>query len=141
MPVTVRPQPLRLTPQRRAVLDILEAAHDHPTAADVYDRVRVHAPGIGAATVYRTLALLVREGMALELQLGDSTPGRSAASRYDANTGRHDHLVCDSCGRAVDVDSPIPADLIASLAETTGFRIGSYDLQFRGLCPECSACS
>ena len=132
--MTAAPPQLRLTPQRRAVLDVLEAARDHPTASDVYDRVRLHAPGIGAATVYRTLALLVREGRALELQLGD---GPGSAARYDANTGRHDHLVCDNCGRAVDVDSPIPADLIAALASATGFRIGSYDLQFRGLCPDC----
>ena len=132
---------LRLTPQRRAVLDVLEASRDHPTAADVYHRVRDQSPGIGAATVYRTLALLVREGRALELQLGDSAPGKGNAARYDANTGRHDHLVCETCGRAVDIDSPVPDDLVATLASSSGFRITSYDLQFRGLCPDCASAS
>ena len=60
---------MRITPQRRAVLEVLHAAHDHPTAADVFERVRRVHPGIGAATVYRTLGLLVDSGEALELNL------------------------------------------------------------------------
>jgi Fur family ferric uptake transcriptional regulator/Fur family peroxide stress response transcriptional regulator len=124
---------LRLTPQRRAVLDVLTAARDHPTASEVYERVKATTPGIGAATVYRTLALLVSTGQALELNLGEG-----AASRYDARVDRHDHLVCDRCGRALDVDAPVPAALLRSVAEATGFAVTSYDLQFRGLCPDCS---
>lgn len=126
---------LRLTPQRRAVLEVLEAAHDHPTAAEVFERVQVVHPGIGAATVYRTLGLLVDHGKALELGLTDG------ASRYDANTGRHDHLICESCGTAVDVDAPIPQRLSDSLADATGFTITGYDLRFRGRCPTCSSVS
>jgi Fur family ferric uptake transcriptional regulator/Fur family peroxide stress response transcriptional regulator len=123
---------LRFTPQRRAVLDVLRAATDHPTAAEVYDRVRAVAPGIGPATVYRALGRLVETGRALELTLGNG-----AASRYDANTGRHDHAVCVGCGRAVDIDLPVPADALAELCRRTGFTITGYDLQFRGLCPAC----
>lgn len=124
----------RMTPQRRAVLDVLGAAHDHPTAADVYDRVRLVHPGIGAATVYRTLALLVESGQALELSLGDG-----GSARYDGNVARHDHLVCDACGRAVDVETPLPPQAVTNLSRRTGFRIAGYDLQFRGRCPDCAA--
>ncbi|HVU72142.1 MAG TPA: transcriptional repressor [Mycobacteriales bacterium] len=123
---------LRLTPQRRAVLDALTASHDHPTASEVYERVKASTPGIGAATVYRTLALLVSTGLALELKIGEG-----AASRYDARVDRHDHLVCESCGRALDVEAPVPTALLQSVAATTGFAVTSYDLQFRGLCPDC----
>ena len=123
---------LRLTPQRRAVLKVLEAAHDHPTAAEVFDRVQGILPGIGPATVYRTLGLLVEHGKALELGLTDG------AARYDANIGRHDHLICESCGKAVDVDAPIPQRLSDTLASDTGFTITGYDLRFRGRCPSCS---
>lgn len=122
----------RLTPQRRAVLDVLRSSRDHPTAAEVYDRVRALAPGIGAATVYRTLSMLVTTGRALELNLGDGV-----AARYDANTSRHDHLVCEECGRAVDIDLPVPSALVAELNRMTDFQITGYDLQFRGLCPRC----
>jgi Fur family peroxide stress response transcriptional regulator len=122
----------RLTPQRRAVLDVLRASHDHPTASEVYDRVRAAAPGIGAATVYRTLGMLVSTGRALELNLGDGV-----AARYDANVSRHDHLVCERCGRAVDVDLGVPATLVDAVTRTTGFLVTGYDLQVRGVCPRC----
>jgi Fe2+ or Zn2+ uptake regulation protein len=123
---------LRLTPQRAAVLEVLRAARDHPTAAEVYERVRAVAPGIGSATVYRALALLVSSGRALELSLGDG-----AAARYDANTDRHDHAVCDGCGLAIDIDQPIPDGVVTEIARRSGFAITGYDLQFRGLCPSC----
>lgn len=123
---------VRLTPQRRAVLEVLRESTDHPTAADVYERVRAQTPGVGAATIYRSLALLVSSGAALELNLG-----AGAASRYDANTNRHDHLVCEVCGCAVDVDSPLSPRALADLESASGFALSGYDLQFRGICPQC----
>lgn len=122
----------RVTPQRQAVLDVLRDAPDHPTAAEVFDRVRRRLPGIGSATVYRSLALLVDTGQALELALGGG-----ASARYDANVTRHDHVVCDLCGRATDVDSPLPGSTLAELGRSTGYQITGYDLQFRGRCPDC----
>ena len=124
----------RLTPQRRAVLEVLEAATDHPTAAEVFERVRVASPGIGPATVYRTLALLVANGLALELSLGEGS-----AARYDGNVTRHDHLVCTSCGSASDITAALPAHLINQLTGSTGYAITSYDVQFHGLCPTCQS--
>jgi Fur family ferric uptake transcriptional regulator/Fur family peroxide stress response transcriptional regulator len=130
---------LRLTPQRRAVLDVLRDCTDHPTAAEVIDRVRHQHPGIGAATVYRTLRLLVETGEALELSLGDR-----ASARYDGNTTHHDHVVCDTCGRAVDLSrtsaSPMAgptADMARAIARDTGFDVTSYDLRFHGRCADC----
>lgn len=123
--------PIRPTPQRQAVLEVLTGSADHPTAADILDRVRRRLPGIGAATVYRALALLVDTGAATELRLGEHT------SRYDANTGRHDHLVCDRCGQTRDVDAAVPATVSETLADRSGYLITRYDLQFRGLCPDC----
>lgn len=123
---------LRLTPQRQAVLDVLVAAHDHPTAAQVFERVRAQQPGIGPATVYRTLGLLVAGGQARMLALGEG-----ASARYDANVDRHDHVVCTECGAAMDVDARLPDETLAQLAVTTGYDLTEYDLQFRGRCPTC----
>lgn len=123
---------VRQTPQRRAVLDVLMAAHDHPTAAQVLDRVRKHQPGIGAATVYRTLSLLVAEGQARMLSLGEG-----ASARYDANTSRHDHVLCVDCGAAMDVEAPLPASALSEMASRTGYDLTEYDIQFRGRCPSC----
>ena len=122
---------VRLTPQRLAVLDVLRASHDHPTAQEVLDRVRRTSPGIGAATVYRALNVLVESGRALELDLGDT------AARYDANTTRHDHVVCVRCGAAADVDAPLPARLARAVETVSGFAVTGHDLRFSGLCPTC----
>jgi Fur family ferric uptake transcriptional regulator/Fur family peroxide stress response transcriptional regulator len=124
----------RLTPQRRAVLEVLEAATDHPTAAEVFERVRVASPGIGPATVYRSLGLLVANGLALELSLGDG-----AAARYDGNVSRHDHLVCTSCGAASDIQTALPPQVVELLTDRTGYAISHYDVQFHGLCPNCQS--
>jgi Fur family ferric uptake transcriptional regulator/Fur family peroxide stress response transcriptional regulator len=123
---------LRLTPQRRAVLDVLTAANDHPTAAQVFDRVRRRQPGIGAATVYRTLSLLVSDGQARLLVLGEG-----ASARYDANVDRHDHVLCIECGAATDVEAPMPAGALKQMATQTGYDLTEYDVQFRGRCPSC----
>lgn len=122
----------RVTRQRQAVLDVLVEAHDHPTAAQVFDRVRARQPGVGAATVYRTLGLLVAGGQARMFALGDG-----ASARYDANVDRHDHVVCTDCGAAMDVDTPLPAEVVTQLSQATGYDLTSYDLQFRGRCPSC----
>jgi Fe2+ or Zn2+ uptake regulation protein len=127
----------RLTPQRRAVLGVLRASADHPTAAEVFERVRALSPGIGAATVYRSLGHLVTAGYATELSF------ERRAARYDANTTRHDHLVCDRCGRAVDIDVPFEridpaADAeVNALAARVGFTVTAYDLRLRGHCADC----
>jgi Fur family ferric uptake transcriptional regulator/Fur family peroxide stress response transcriptional regulator len=114
------------------VLDVLVAAHDHPTAAQVFERVRAHHPGIGPATVYRTLGLLVATGQARMLSLGEG-----ASARYDANIDRHDHVVCTGCGAAMDVHAELPDETVAQLAARTGYDFVEYDLQFRGRCPSC----
>jgi Fur family ferric uptake transcriptional regulator/Fur family peroxide stress response transcriptional regulator len=109
------------------------AAHDHPTAAQVFDRVRERQPGIGAATVYRTLSLLVSEGQARMLALGEG-----ASARYDANVSRHDHVLCVDCGAAMDVDAPFPMDALKEMSVRTGYDLTEYDVQFRGRCPSCN---
>jgi len=108
------------------------AAHDHPTAAQVFDRVREQQPGIGAATVYRTLSLLVEEGQARVLSLGDG-----ASARYDANVTRHDHVLCVDCGAAMDVEAPLPVEALADMSARTGYDLTEYDVQFRGRCASC----
>lgn len=123
--------PIRSTPQRQAVWEVLTGSGDHPTATEVLDRVRQRLPGVGAATVYRALARLVDTGAATELRLGEHT------LRYDANTRRHDHLVCDRCGQTRDVDAAVPEALSETVAERTGYLVTRYDLQFRGVCPDC----
>jgi Fur family peroxide stress response transcriptional regulator len=92
-------------------------------------------PGVGAATVYRALAMLVEAGQILELRLG-----ASAAARYDRNVDHHDHLVCDSCGKLVDVQAGLdnPRRLLA-VGAGEDFHVTGYDLRIHGVCADCSS--
>lgn len=126
------PTAFRMTPQRDAVLTAVRTADDHPTADDIHRVVTSTSPGIGVATVYRTLDLLVRHGLISELRLGDEQ-----VTRYDGNLHRHDHVVCATCGQVTDVDVSLPKDLISSAAAQAGVEVTGYDLQFRGTCQTC----
>ena len=125
---------LRLTPQRRAVLDVVAQSDDHPTAGQVLDRVRQRVEGVGAATVYRTLALLAGSGQVAELRLGEGQ-----ALRYDHSVHRHDHLVCTGCGEVQDADVRLEAGALAELAEKTSYTVDGYDIQLHGRCAQCAA--
>ncbi|HTR71503.1 MAG TPA: transcriptional repressor [Mycobacteriales bacterium] len=126
---------VRSTPQRRAILQVLQDSADHPTAAEVHERVGHLLPGVGAATVYRSLAMLVDAGQIHELRLG-------SAIRYDRNSDHHDHLVCDACGRLVDVHAAVDGATLRTAARGhRGFTIHGYDLRIHGVCADCTSTS
>lgn len=133
---TVADPAYRLTPQRAAVLEVVRHAHDHPSARDIYERVLQAQPGIGFATVYRALALLVAHGDVRELQLGDE-----AVARYDGNTAEHHHVVCTGCGAAADVTFALPVEASQTAAAATGYQIAGADVRFLGRCPTCALAS
>jgi Fur family transcriptional regulator, stress-responsive regulator len=123
----------RLTSQRRVVAEVLSGPNVHLTADEVLERAQVRLPEISRATVYNTLTELVAMGEIAEV----STDER--AKRYDPNPDRtHQHLVCDRCGRIVDVN-PGP-DAVAALpaVERHGFVLRQAEVTYRGICPECA---
>jgi Fe2+ or Zn2+ uptake regulation protein len=124
---------LRLTPQRRAVLDVVAESGDHPTAAQILERVRRRVEGVGSATVYRTLALLVETGQVAELRLVEGQ-----ALRYDHTVHRHDHLVCTGCGTVEDTHVQLDAGALAELTKKTSFTVAGYDVQLHGRCARCA---
>ena len=90
---------LKMTPQRKLILDVFLAADGHLAAEDLYNLVRRKDKSIGQATVYRTLKLLSNSGLAKEVHFGDGM------TRYERmyGQGHHDHLICERCGRNVEV--------------------------------------
>jgi Fur family ferric uptake transcriptional regulator/Fur family peroxide stress response transcriptional regulator len=122
----------RLTPHRAAVLDALRASHDHPTAAEVFRRVRRKRPGVACATIYNALNWLTRNGLVAELKLGDE------ASRFDPIIERHDHLVCTRCGKLVDSFIELPRTCWVEAGRRSGFRVEKYRLELFGVCPRCA---
>jgi len=121
---------IRQTKQRQAILEAVEGSHDHPTAAQVYDRVRRVLPGVGFATVYRNLGTLAEGGMIREIRVGEVT-------QYDRRTDRHDHAVCRRCGKLVDVMVPLPIEVLQAALEQSGFQVAGHHTEVFGLCSEC----
>ena len=123
----------RLTPHRAAVLETLRASYDHPTAAEIYRRVRRRRPGVAYATIYNALNWLSRKGMIAELKFGDE------ASRFDPITHRHDHLVCTRCGALTDSMIELPRKVWGQAGRKMGFRVHHYRLELYGICTNCAA--
>lgn len=125
-------QSLGLTKQRKAVLQVIREAEEHLTANEVFEGARRILPGISFATVYNSLHYLGNERLIGEVRFGKD------ATRYDRKLTRHDHAICNDCGKLVDLDLSIPAELIKEAAERSGFKTGILELTLHGLCPECN---
>ncbi len=119
---------LRFTPQRQRVYAVLLRKRDHPTAEEVFIRVKREMPEISLATVYNCLDALVRCGLARQVTLD------SGAARFCPNMAEHGHFYCDVCKRIYDVE--LPAQTRMSLP--TGFRAERYELAVHGRCAACS---
>lgn len=116
-----------MTKYGKLIAQIVLDSHDHPTAEQIYLRIKQGGTQISLATVYNNLKSLVDEGVLRKITL-DGSP-----DRFDKATF-HQHLICDRCGKLSDVDV---RDLTGILKEDTGLDILCYDIQIRYLCPEC----
>ncbi len=121
----------KLTRQRDAVLQVIRSREDHPTANEIFQAARQQLPTISYATVYNSLRFLKEAGLVHEIKFGDG------ASRYDRETERHDHAICNECGKLVDFDLPQAADLMQAAARESKFQPASVHLTLKGLCPDC----
>lgn len=120
----------RLTAPRRAVLRVLEETGVHLRPEEVLERARQIHPGLGRATVYRTLALLTGLGLLRPIRLGGSP-------RLARVQGGHHHLVCLACGHSFSFPDCHEEELAEELAARFNFQIKSHLLEFYGLCPDC----
>lgn len=113
--------------------EALAGADRHLSAEELHALARKKSPGIGIATVYRSVKCLCGCGKAQEVRLGDGAAvyGTAASSR-----GPHAHLVCGRCGEVREAGAPELASLLAALAAGSGYSLSSLEL--RGLCAKCA---
>ena len=132
---TVFPAGRRLTPQRRLVYQTLAATSSHPDAEQLIGMVRRHDPSVSVATVYNTLRLLADAGQILELR------GLGPKTRYDANTGDHDHFTCRVCATVEDI--PVQLEGLARLRGhgLSRYRVDCVAVHASGICARCRAAS
>ena len=124
---------LKITKQRRAVLEAFLDSEDHVSAEELYKIVSEKEPKIGLATVYRTLALLTESGLAAELDFGDGQ------KRYEHNLDHdhHDHMICTKCGKIIEFHHPLIEKLQEDVAREHGFEMTSHKLDMFGICKNC----
>lgn len=125
------PTPQRKTRQRAAVDDILSDLSEFRTAQQIHDELRHQGDSIGLTTVYRTLQSMADAGEVDTIRTGDETSYRRCS------IGHHHHLVCRSCGRAVEVSGPAVEKWASAMADRHGFRDVSHDLEIFGTCGTC----
>jgi Fur family transcriptional regulator, peroxide stress response regulator len=125
--------PLPLTPQRNVVLQVIRESAGHLTAGEIFEAARRLRPTISYATVYNSLRYLKEAGLVQEIGFGNG------ASRYDGLMERHDHAICTSCGKLVDIDLKVTDELMKVAARRSRFKPESLHLTLRGLCPDCNS--
>lgn len=123
---------LRLTGQRRAILDLFLASDRHLSQEEIYQAVR--AKGIGRATVFRTLKTLQDCGLAAPVVGRDGTP------RFEINLDRphHDHLICVECGRIQEVRWPALEKIQEEACRRAGFSPRWHRHEVFGSCRDCA---
>jgi Fur family peroxide stress response transcriptional regulator len=121
----------RPTRQRRAIYSALIGRGDHPSAEALFRQVRRRVPGMSLATVYTTLDVLVRAGLA-----GRMT-GPDGVTHYDARIDTHDHRRCLGCGRIEDIERPSGSRIRTEIDHGPGFRAVDCRIEVVGYCAAC----
>ncbi len=116
--------------RRQAVLEVIQNMRCHPSADMIYEECRKIIPNISIATVYRNLAYLEKQGV-----LG-RVIGAGEKERYDVELDTHCHVICDKCGKIIDM--PYPQKLKGMLDECCdGMELSRYALSFYNTCEDC----
>jgi Fur family ferric uptake transcriptional regulator len=122
----------RLTPQRMMVVEALHGADKHVSAEEIYAQVHARYPYANISTVYRTLELLKELGLVTEIALGDG-----CVRFHPAEKGHHHHLVCQKCGRIIDLPESALTTLEGALADMYQFKADLKHMAVFGLCSQC----
>jgi Fur family peroxide stress response transcriptional regulator len=121
----------RNTKQLEVIWEAIKDDSSHPTADQVYARVRERFPNVSLGTVYRNLQKLVADEKLQVLMIG-------RAQHFDPLVKRHQHFICEKCGRVFDVLVDSRDEIKPAKLPHAGFKVTSHQLAFYGACKHCS---
>ncbi len=127
-----REKNLRMTRQRKIILEELRLCNYHPSADELYERVRKRLPRVSLGTIYRNLEVLCDLNKIQKLELSGSL------KRFDWDPEKHYHIRCLRCNLVVNAPVAPLKTLEDELYETTVFEIIGHNLEFTGFCPDCT---
>ena len=125
---------LKTSRQRELIADVFFGAKGHLSIDELLERVRHQDPKVGQATVYRTMKLLTKCGLAEARQFGD---GHTRYEPVEDNHEHHDHLICTSCGKIVEFHNHQIEHLQDRVAVEHGFVVTHHKMELYGLCESC----
>ncbi len=128
---TLKARGLKLTPQRKLILDIIHHADEHLTGEKIVSQVQSRMPGVNKSTIYRTLDLLVHLRCVIKSEMDDKS------IYHHADEGHHHHLVCRSCGKTVACQEEFFLPLQKQLEDQYGFQIDFRHVVLNGVCNIC----
>ncbi|HPC44360.1 MAG TPA: transcriptional repressor [Candidatus Latescibacteria bacterium] len=131
----LRSRGMRMTPERRHILQHIFSAHTHFEVDDLHVRLRDAGHRISKATVYRTVALLADCG----ILRSSIAPSGSASEYYELVYGLetpHEHLQCQECGRVFEVADPVLLGHLRRIAVTMGYELVDHSVKIVGRCVE-----
>lgn len=120
-------------PRKRIIETLLENQSKHYTIEELYDEINQKRPSIGLATVYRTVNTLCELEILAKLELADGY------DRYELkdDAHHHHHLICENCGRVIEVREDFLDELEEKIERTYQFQVLGHMLKFYGLCGTC----
>jgi Fur family ferric uptake transcriptional regulator len=130
----------RVTPARRAVLEVLDSTAEHLTAEEIVARAEQSAPGVHRATVYRALATLGELGLITHTHLGGAAAVYHLAGSISPTAGEpaiHAHLQCTRCHAVIDVPVDALTELAVRLDSELGFQLRPEHAALLGVCADC----
>ena len=124
---------LRITSQRRAIVDIVFGTDQHFNAEQLLEWAREIDESVSRATVYRTLPLLTESGLVHEMDFGKDY------KIYDPNYAdhpNHNHIICDDCDKVVEFESDQLDTLENEISQNLGFHVKTQQLRINASCDE-----
>lgn len=124
---------LKPTHQRIVIYETVHHMHSHPTAEEIFDRLRGEHPTLSLGTVYRTLEKLVEAGLCKKVSSPDGV------MLFDGNAETHHHLVCQKRRHIQDFVDPELTRLIGDYLrnkQIEGFEVAEFQLQIFGQCTD-----
>jgi Fur family ferric uptake transcriptional regulator len=125
---------LKMTQQRELILKTFLEMDRHVSPEELFEMVRKKDRRIGHATVYRMLKLMYDSGIARTVDFRDGVK----RFEYGYTAEHHDHLICEKCGKSVEVIDDRIEQLQESLAKSQGFKLKSHEMYLYGICAKCS---
>lgn len=124
---------LKMTPQRRLILEAFLQSGSHVSCEELCARVKAVDASVGQATVYRTLKLLADSGLANAVDFADGV------TRYEPLYGQdhHDHLICEQCRKSIEIVDPVIERRQEALAKRHGFTLSHHRMYLYGVCAVC----